>query len=170
MAWLMELCNLHTILRLPTGIFYSQGVKTNLLFLQRGKVDEANTKAMWIYDMRADMPAFGKTRPLTVKDFADFEKVYGNDPNGEAKRTDQGETGRWRCFTRDQIKARNDNLDIAWLRDTEADAEEQLTEPEDIAAAIIGHLKAALEDIETLSEELEPNGVEKPPTIVEAAE
>ena len=57
------------------------------------------------------------------------------------------------------IKDRNDNLDIAWLRDTEAEAEEQLTEPEDIAAAIIGHLKAALEDIEELSDELEPESV-----------
>ena len=54
-----------------------------------------------------------------------------------------------------QIKARNDNLDIAWLRDTEAEAEEHLTDPEDIAAAIMGHLKAALEEIETVSEELD---------------
>ena len=69
--------------------------------------------------MRADAPAFGKTRPLTVQDFADFEKAYGNDPNGAAKRKDQGEEGRWRCFTREAIKARNDNLDISWLRDTE---------------------------------------------------
>jgi len=60
-SWLMELCNLHTILRLPTGIFYAQGVKTNVLFLQRGKTDKANTKAVWVYDMRADAPAFGKT-------------------------------------------------------------------------------------------------------------
>src|SRR5262249_55468215 len=167
-TWLMELCNLHTILRLPTGIFYSQGVKTNVLFFQRGKTDKANTKAVWVYDMRANMPAFGKTRPLTVEDFADFEKAYGSDPNGGANRKDQGEEGRWRCFTRDQIK--DDNLDIAWLRDTEAEAEEQLTEPEDIAAAIIGHLKAALEDVETLSEELEPNGLEKPATAAEAVE
>ena len=168
-TWLMELCNLHTILRLPTGIFYAQGVKTNLLFFQRGKADKANTKAVWVYDMRANMPAFGKTRPLTAEDFADFEKAYGNDPNGGAKRKDQDETGRWRCFIREQIKGRNDNLDIAWLRDTEAEAEEQLTEPEDIAAAIIGHLKAALEDIEELSEELESTD-EKPSVIVEAAE
>ena len=63
----MDLCNLHTILRLPTGIFYSQGVKTNVLFFQRGKTDKANTKAVWVYDMRANMPAFGKTRPLTVR-------------------------------------------------------------------------------------------------------
>jgi type I restriction enzyme M protein len=169
-AWLMELCNLHTILRLPTGIFYSQGVKTNLLFFQRGKADKANTKAVWIYDMRADMPAFGKTRPLTVQDFADFEKAYGSDPNGGAKRKDQGEAGRWRCFTREQIKARNDNLDVAWLRDTEADAEEQLTEPEDIAAAIIGHLKAALEDVEVLSDDLAPDTAGEVAVATEAAE
>jgi type I restriction enzyme M protein len=169
-TWLMDLCNLHTILRLPTGIFYAQGVKTNVLFFLRGKTDKANTKAVWVYDMRANMPAFGKTRPLTVEDFAEFEGVYGDDPNGGAKRKDQVEEGRWRCFRRDDIKARNDNLDIAWLRDTEAEAEEQLTEPEDIAAAIIGHLKAALEEIETLSEELVPDSVDEAASVVEAAE
>lgn len=169
-TWLMELCNLHTILRLPTGIFYAQGVKTNVLFFQRGKTDKANTKVVWVYDFRANMPAFGKTRPLTVADFAEFEKAYGTDPNGGAKRKDQGEDSRWRCFTREQITARNDNLDIAWLRDTEAEAEEQLTEPEDIAAAIIGHLKAALEDVEALADELEPDSVDEAVAIAEAAE
>lgn len=169
-TWLMDLCNLHTILRLPTGIFYSQGVKTNVLFFQRGKTDKANTQAVWFYDMRANMPAFGKTRLLTVEDFADFEKAYGSDPNSGGKRNDMGEEGRWRCFTREHIKSRNDNLDIAWLRDTEAEAEEQLTDPEDIAAAIIGHLKAALEDVETLSEELEPNAEKAAAVAAEAAE
>ena len=169
-TWLMDLCNLHTILRLPTGIFYAQGVKTNVLFFQRGKTDKANTKAVWVYDMRANMPAFGKTRPLTVADFADFETAYGDDPNDGSKRKGQGDEGRWRCFSREVIKTRNDNLDIAWLRDTEAETEEQLTEPEDIAAAIIGHLKAALEEIETLSEELEPDASDGADTISEAAE
>jgi type I restriction enzyme M protein len=169
-TWLMDLCSLHTVLRLPTGIFYAQGVKTNVLFFQRSKTDKANTKAVWVYDMRANMPAFGKTRPLTVEDFADFEKAYGGDPNGGGKRKDQGEEGRWRSFTREQVKARNDSLDIAWLRDTDAEAEEQLTDPEDIAAAIIGHLKAALEDVETLSDELEPSNVEKQIIEAEAAE
>ena len=65
-TWMMELCDLHTILRLPTGIFYAQGVKTNVLFFTRGKTDKANTKAVWVYDMRNKMEAFGKTRPLTV--------------------------------------------------------------------------------------------------------
>ncbi|MBS7705205.1 N-6 DNA methylase [Chelatococcus asaccharovorans] len=169
-TWLMDLCNLHTILRLPTGIFYAQGVKTNVLFFQRGKRDKGNTKAVWVYDMRANMPAFGKTRPLTVAEFADFEAAYGSDPNGGAKRKEQGEDGRWRCFNREAITGRNDNLDIAWLRDTEAEAEETLTEPEDIAAAIIGHLKAALEEIEALSEELEPDSVGEAVAIAEAAE
>ncbi|WP_129567390.1 N-6 DNA methylase [Agrobacterium sp. CFBP2214] len=169
-TWLMDLCNLHTILRLPTGIFYAQGVKTNVLFFQRGKTDKGNTKAVWVYDMRANMPAFGKTRPLTVADFEDFEKVFGDGPNGNAKRQDLGEESRWRCFTRQQITDRNDNLDITWLRDTEAEAEEQLTEPEDIAAAIIGHLKAALEEIEALSDELDPDSVDEAAAVAEAAE
>ena len=169
-TWLMDLCNLHTILRLPTGIFYAQGVKTNVLFFQRGKSGKTNTKKVWVYDLRANMPAFGKTRPLNTVDFAEFEQAYGSDPNGGAERRDAGDEGRWRCFTREAIKARNDNLDVSWLRDTEAEAEEQLTEPEDIAAAIIGHLKAALEDIETLSEELEPNGADATSPEAEAAE
>jgi type I restriction enzyme M protein len=67
--------------------------------------------------------------PLTVADFADFEKAYGDEPNGGGKRKDQGEEGRSRYLTLDAIEARNDNLDIASLRDTEAEAEEQLTEP-----------------------------------------
>ncbi|MBK1650369.1 N-6 DNA methylase [Rhabdochromatium marinum] len=154
-TWLMELCDLHTILRLPTGIFYAQGVKTNVLFFTRGQTDKANTQAVWIYDLRANMPAFGKTHPLTRNDFAAFETAFGNDPHGKSERTDEGETGRFRRFTREQIKERNDNLDIAWLRDEDEDIEERLTEPEDIAAAIMVHLRAALEEIEGLTEEIE---------------
>ncbi|OOL19525.1 SAM-dependent methyltransferase [Bombella intestini] len=169
-TWLMDLCDLHTILRLPTGIFYAQGVKTNVLFFQRGRSDKGNTKAVWVYDMRADMPAFGKTRPLKVDDFADFEKAYGVDANGKAVRQDQGEDGRWRRFDRAAIAERNDSLDISWLRNTEAEAEEALTEPEDIAAAIIGHLRAALEDIEALSEELEEGVAEENATVAEVGE
>ncbi len=166
----MELCDVHTILRLPTGIFYAQGVKTNVLFLSRGKTDKANTTAIWVYDLRNQMEAFGKTRPLTVEDFAEFEKAFGDDPLGKAKRKDQGEEGRLRCFTREQIKARNDNLDIGWLRDTEAEAEEHLTDPEDIAAAIIGHLEAALEEIEAVGEDLEGEEETQVPATEEAVE
>src|ERR1019366_1781556 len=114
-TWMMELCNVHTMLRLPTGIFYSQGVKTNVIFMTRGKADKANTKGLWVYDMRANMDAFGKTRLLTVADFKPFEKAFGKDPHGRAKRKDEGEEGRFRYFTRKQITERDDNLDIAWL-------------------------------------------------------
>jgi type I restriction enzyme M protein len=134
-------------------------VKTNVLFFTRGKTDRGNTKKVWVYDLRANMPAFGKTRPLLREDFAAFEQAFGKDRHGKAPRQDEGEEGRFRCFTSEQITARNDNLDIAWLRDAEGDIEDRLTEPEDIAAAIMGHLKAALEEIETLTEELAPEAV-----------
>jgi type I restriction enzyme M protein len=156
-SWMMELCNLHTILRLPTGIFYAQGVKTNLAFLTRGKADKGNTKGTWVYDMRANMDAFGKTKPLAAEDFKLFEKAFGDDPHGKSKRKDQGEEGRFRFYSREQIAARGDNLDIAWLRDTSNDPEDEMTEPEELAAAIISHLKNALEDIEDFSSELTSN-------------
>jgi type I restriction enzyme M protein len=164
--WVMELCDLHTILRLPTGIFYAQGVKTNVLFLRRGTKDRANTKAVWVYDMRANMGAFGKTRPLTLADFAPFEVAYCADESGEAARSDEGEEGRFRRFSREEIAARNDNLDIAWLRDDSDEAEDDLVEPEDIAAAIIGHLRAALAEVEAIDSELA--GEEAGPTVVDA--
>ena len=152
--WAMELCDIHTILRLPTGIFYAQGVKTNVVFLTRGKTDKANTKVTWVYDMRASQPAYGKTRALVEADFADFVAAYGDDPLGKSKRKDQGEEGRFRKFTREDIAKRNDSLDIVWLREDETAGEEELTDPEDIAAAIVGHLRAALLEIEGVSEEL----------------
>ena len=164
--WVMELADLHTILRLPTGIFYAQGVKTNVLFLRRGETDRANTKGVWVYDMRANMPAFGKTRPLTSADFAAFEAAYGEEPNGGAPRTDEGPEGRFRFFSREEVAARNDNLDIAWLRDDSDEAEDDLSDPEDIAAAILGHLRAALAEVEAVDAEL--TGEEAVPLEVEA--
>ena len=162
-TWVMDLCNLHTILRLPTGIFYAIGVKTNVVFLTRGKTDSSNTKGVWVYDLRANMDSFGKTRPLTLSDFAPFEQAFGDNPLGKTARRDQGEEGRFRFFAREQITARNDSLDIAWLRDTSGDPEDEMTEPEEIAAAIMEHLRAALDEIGALSEELEPE-------VAEAAE
>lgn len=148
---MMDWCNLHTILRLPTGIFYAQGVKTNVIFLTRGKTEKANTKSVWIYDLRAQMPTFGKTTPLTEAHFAGFERVFGAS-TGRSKRGPEGaEGGRWQCFTREQIAARDDNLDITLLRETEDDAEHNLIEPDDIAAAILGNLRAAVLEVEALA-------------------
>ncbi len=152
--WTMDLCDVHTILRLPTGIFYAQGVKTNVVFMTRGKTDKGNTKNTWVYDLRAGQPAYGKTRVLLDSDFSEFEAAFGDDPLGKSKRNDQGEEGRFRKFTRADIAKRNDNLDIGWLRDDEATSEDELTDPEDIAAAIAGHLRAALAEIEGVGEEL----------------
>lgn len=152
---LMDWCDLHTILRLPTGIFYAQGVKTNVIFFRRGKTASGNTKGVWVYDLRANMPAFGKTTPITEDHFAEFEAAYGDDPNGGAARTDQGEDGRFRHFTREEIAARGDNLDIGWLRDTSGDPEDTLTEPEEFIAAIRAHLTNAMTEIEALADELE---------------
>jgi len=153
-TWMMELCDLHTILRLPTGIFYAQGVKTNVLFFTRGKIGKANTKDVWVYDMRANMETFGKTRPLSVADFDPFEKAFGGDPCGKSKRKDEGEEGRFRLYTRKQIDERADNLDIAWLKDTSTNPEDEMTEADELAAAIGGHLKNALEEIESFTQEL----------------
>jgi len=153
--WLMDLCDLHTILRLPTGIFYAQGVKTNVMFLTKRSNDRLGaTEQVWFYDLRAQMPNFGKTRMLTPEDFGPFIKAYGKDPHGKAKRNDEGDAGRFRVFSRAEISQRNDNLDIGWLRNDEAIIEEGLTEPDDIAAAILGHLRAALEEIESVADEL----------------
>jgi type I restriction enzyme M protein len=147
---LMDKCHLHTILRLPTGIFYAQGVKTNVLFFHRGAKDTGSTDAVWIYDMRTNMPAFGKRTPLTGAHFADFEKAFGKDPLGAAKRKDTGETGRFRRFTREEIAKRGDNLDIAWLRDESNGSGDDLPEPEVIAAEIVEKLRTAMEEMEAL--------------------
>jgi len=151
---MMDWCDVHTILRLPTGIFYAQGVKTNVIFLTRGKAETGNTKDVWIYDQRAQMPKFGKTTPLTQAHFEGFEQAFGADPYGKERGPDEGEAGRWRKFSRTDILARSDNLDISWLREAEEEAEEGLIELDDIAAAILGHLQAASLEIEALIAEM----------------
>jgi len=113
---LMERCELHTILRLPPGIFYSAGVKTNVLFFTRGKTDTGNTKSVWIYDMRSAAPKYGKKRPLRRADFEAFEQAYGTGADWLSSRIDHGEGSRWRSFSREMIAGRAENLDISWLR------------------------------------------------------
>lgn len=150
-ADLMEKCNLHTILRLPTGIFYAQGVKTNVLFFERGRTEKGNTQNVWVYDLRTNMPSFGKRTPLTFEHFADFIACYGDEANGTAPRTDQGEEGRWRCFSREFITQRGENLDISWLRDESLQSADDLPEPDEIAAAIMEKLRTAMVEMEALT-------------------
>jgi type I restriction enzyme M protein len=126
-----------------------------LCWTVKGSAPRGTTKAVWVWDMRAGQPAYGKTRPLRVEDFAKFEAAYGAEPNGTAKREDQGAEGRWRRFTRAEIAARSDNLDISWLRASDEAAEDSLEEPEDILDAIRVHLAKAMAEIEGLAGELE---------------
>jgi type I restriction enzyme M protein len=154
-ADLMDKCDLHTILRLPTGIFYAQGVKTNVLFFTRGKSDKGNTKQTWIFDARTNAPAFGKRTPFTDVYLANFSAAFGKDPLGIVKRKDAGPEGRWRPFTRDEIRARGENLDLTWLKDDSVSHAEDLEEPEVIAAQILEKLREAIEEMEALSAELE---------------
>jgi type I restriction enzyme M protein len=155
---LMEKCNLHTILRLPTGIFYAQGVKTNVLFFTRGTTDKGNTKEVWVYDLRANMPQFGKRTPLTRDHFTPFETAFGNDPFGSPaalkKRQDEGETGRFRRFTRDWIAQRDDSLDIAWLKDDSAESSADLPEPSVLATEALGELEHIMNDLRGILAEL----------------
>jgi type I restriction enzyme M protein len=155
---LMDKCNLHTILRLPTGIFYAQGVKTNVLFFTRGETDKGNTKEVWFFDLRANMPQFGKRTQLTREHFAEFEVAYGDDPFGTLdrlkKRKDTGETGRFRCFTREQIAERGDSLDISWLKDDNASESQDLPEPAVLAQEAMSELEAALEELQGILGEL----------------
>lgn len=153
-ADLMDKCDLHTILRLPTGIFYAQGVKTNVLFFTRGEKDKGNTKAVWFYDMRTNAPSFGKRTPLTHAHFEEFEKAFGSDPLGKSKRKDRGERGKFRKFTREYVAGRGDNLDITWLKDDSVTDHADLPEPEEIAAEIVTQLQTALEEMQALQEEL----------------
>jgi type I restriction enzyme M protein len=157
-ADLMDKCNLHTILRLPTGIFYAQGVRTNVLFFTRGETDKGNTKEIWVYDLRANMPQFGKRTTLTREHFKEFEAAFGKDPRGNAKslakRKDTGEAGRFRRFTRDEIAGRIDKLDIAWLQD-ESDAQaDNLPEPRVLALQAAAELAGALDELRGILYEL----------------
>ncbi len=155
---LMNKCRLHTILRLPTGIFYAQGVKTNVLFFERGHSDQNNTTETWIYDLRTNMPNFGKRTPFTAATLKPFVNAYGTDPNGRAPRTDEGEEGRFRVFSREDIAKRGDNLDITWLRDESVERAEDLPEPDEIAADILLHLQTATEEMQALMELLDGDG------------
>ena len=145
---LMNKCNLHTVLRLPTGIFYAQGVKTNVLFFTRGKTDENNTKEVWFYDLRTNMPSFGKTNQLKKEHFADFIKAYTAEDRASVK------DERWNCFTRDQIAAKGNSLDLGLIRDESILDYEDLPDPIQSAQDCIDQLEMAADLIKEVVREL----------------
>lgn len=151
---LMEKCNLHTILRLPTGIFYAQGVKTNVLFFNRGTKDEGNTKDVWIYDLRSNMPSFGKKNPLTRSHFDEFVECYcaGHMEDRRETWSEENPEGRWRKYNykNDILTRDKTSLDITWIRSGEAIDDRTLAEMlEEIEekASNINNAVAALKEL-----------------------
>lgn len=155
---LMDKCNLHTILRLPTGIFYAQGVKTNVLFFTRGKTDKHNTKEVWIYDLRNEMPSFGKTNPLKSEHFDDFMECYADGDLSKRKETysEENPNGRWRKFTIEDILARDKtSLDITWMKSDSGTDDYTLAELLDMIKEKSSNIAKAVAELEALIGEVE---------------
>ncbi|MGL5256526.1 MAG: HsdM family class I SAM-dependent methyltransferase, partial [Proteocatella sp.] len=145
---LMDKCNLHTILRLPTGIFYAQGVKTNVLFFTRGNIEKNNTKEVWFYDLRTNMQNFGKTNALKEEHFEDFVKAYTAEDRSKI------EDERFNCFTREQIAEKNNSLDLGLIRDDSILDYEDLQDPIESGEEIIAKLEEAVDLIQSVVKEL----------------
>ncbi len=145
---LMDKCNLHTILRLPTGIFYAQGVKTNVLFFNRGTVDKDNTNNVWVYDLRTNMPSFGKRNPLTAKHFEEFVKAYQTEDRANIK------DERFNVFTREEIAKKENSLDIGLIADESLSMYDNLPDPIDSAEEAIAKLEQAVGLLNEVVDEL----------------
>ncbi|MEI6874358.1 MAG: class I SAM-dependent DNA methyltransferase [Spirochaetota bacterium] len=147
---LLECAELHTILRLPTGIFYAQGVKANVLFFDNHPAaKEPWTREVWIYDYRTNIHHTLKKTPLTYEHLADFIACYKPTERHKRKATWQPEKnpeGRWRKFTLAEILARDrTSLDITWIKDTSLSDSDSLPDPTDIARDLVEDLEAGLE-------------------------
>ena len=145
---LMDKCNLHTVLRLPTGIFYAQGVKTNVLFFTRGRADKDNTQEVWFYDLRTNMPSFGKTNPLKTEHFAGFEAAF------EAADRHAVQDERWSVFTREQIAQKGNSLDLGLIRDDSVVDYDDLPDPIESGEEAIAQLEEAVDLLQSVVNEL----------------
>ncbi len=156
---LMYECELHTVLRLPTGIFYAQGVKANVLFFDRKPASAKPwTKAVWFYDLRTNMHFTLKQNRMTRADLDEFVACYK--PGERHKRrptwSEKNPNGRWRRFTYEEIVSRDKaSLDIFWLRDESLEDSSDLPDPHIIAAEIAEDLESALDQIRDVLADLE---------------
>jgi type I restriction enzyme M protein len=143
----------HTLVRLPTGIFYKQGVKANVLFFDKKRVSaEPNTKELWIYDLRINQRFTLKARPMTRSDLDDFVACYNS-----GSRHERAETERFRRFSHPELVARDKvNLDIFWLKDDTLDDPDLLPPPDEIAAEIVENLEVALDRFRKVALNLQP--------------
>lgn len=152
---LLETTDLHTILRLPTGIFYANGVKANVLFFDgKPSSKEPWTKEVWVYDYRTNIHHTLKKNPLKLSDLKDFIALYN--PENRHKRTEtyNAETnpeGRWRKFGYDEIIARDKtSLDITWLKDKSLADLDNLPDPDVLATDIIENIEAGLDSFRAI--------------------
>ncbi|MFA9479345.1 N-6 DNA methylase [Phycisphaerales bacterium AB-hyl4] len=155
---LLQQCDVHTLLRLPTGIFYAQGVKANVLFFDKKPAQEqAWTNKLWVYDLRTNMHFTQKTNPLRREHIDKFVKCFNPANRHKRKATWSEKTpeGRWRSYSYDElIKRDKANLDIFWLRDRSLEDSEDLPEPDVLAQEIADDLQTALEQFSSISGEL----------------
>ena len=156
---LMDKCDLHTILRLPTGIFYAAGVKTNVLFFTRGKTDTGNTKKTWFYDMRTDALSFGKRTPFNRATFEAFVYAYTGgitinavkeNFNGAVDHTKRAnvQNERWSCISREMVAHNSDSLDLGLIQDSNF-----RVDPNEMSALDI--VKQASEELKRIQHELD---------------
>lgn len=155
----MHECDLHTVLRLPTGIFYAQGVKANVIFFERKAASETPwTRQVWFYDFRTNKHFTLKQNRLERADLDEFVACYHPDNRHERTATwsEDNPDGRWRAYGYDEIIARDKaSLDIFWLRDESLEDSANLPEPHVLAAEIADDLRAALEQIEDVLADLQ---------------
>ena len=155
---LMHECDVHTLLRLPTGIFYAQGVKANVLFFDRKPASATPwTKDLWIYDLRTNRTFTLKEHPLARADLDEFVALFSADRRHERVATWSEGTpdGRWRPYSYEAIVARDKaNLDITWLRDQTLDDSATLPAPGVLAAEIVEDLRAILAQFQEIAEDL----------------
>jgi type I restriction enzyme M protein len=163
---LTQECDLHTVLRLPNGTFtpYSAGTKTNVVFFTKG----APTETVWVYDARTNVPRITKKdRPLTHAHLAAFEACYGLDPNGRSRRSaGDSREDRWRSFSIAEVRARDFKIDgLKWLKEESLD--DELPEPEELAAEAIAELESAVADLASVIELLTSDAEPQRPRVVQ---
>ena len=149
---------MHTLLRLPTGLFYAQGVKANVIFFDKKPASETPwTKELWIYDLRTNKHFTLKTNPLKREDLDEFVVLYNPKNRHDRKATWSAEApeGRWRVYEYDELVARDKaSLDIFWLRDDSLADADNLPPPDVIAQEIVEDLEAALEQFRLIAGDL----------------
>jgi type I restriction enzyme M protein len=148
---LLQECDVHTLLRLPTGIFYAQGVKANVLFFDRKPASERPwTEQLWVYDFRTNQNFTLRTRPLQYEDLADFINCFHPE-----NRHVRHESERFRVFTYDELNKRDKvSLDLFWLRDESLESADALPAPDVLAKSIVEDLRTALEQFTAIADDL----------------